>query len=131
MLGYGGTFKMISRNAMKTNEFEDSIYYRVACSCGADDHDITIEFEKDGSMIFLNFYKNIAWCSHWGSHLKYRQKLWKRITAALKMLFTGYIELEESFILTEDNIESFIKALIEGEEYIKKQREKLESKKVG
>ena len=61
---------MISRNVMKTNEFEDSIYYRVACSCNSNEHDVTIEFERDQeipSMIFLNFYKNIAWCSHWGN----------------------------------------------------------------
>jgi hypothetical protein len=36
------------------------------------------------------------------------------------MLFTGYVELQESFILTEDNIEPFIEALIEGKTYIKK-----------
>ena len=116
---------MISKNVMKTNEFEDSIYYRAACTCGDSDHDITIEFEWNDdipSMIFLNFYKNIAWCSHWGNNLSWYEKLWKRIKASLKILFTGYIELEESFILSEDNIEPFIKALIEGEEYIKQKK---------
>ena len=115
---------MINKNVMKTNEFEDSIYYRVACSCGSNDHDITIEFEKDQdipSMIFLNFYKNIAWCSHWGN-LNIFERAWKRITCSLKMLFTGFVELEESFILSEDNIESFIKALIEGKEYIEQKK---------
>jgi hypothetical protein len=125
--------KMISKNVMKTGEFEDSIFYRAACSCGANVHDVTIEFEKeeDSPMIFLNFYKKIAWCSHWGDHQKYRQRLWKRITGSLRMLFTGYVELEESFILTEENIEPFIRALIEGETYIIKQRQKIEKKKVG
>ena len=117
---------MISKNIMKTNEFEGSIYYRAACSCGDSDHDVTIEFERDDdipSMIFLNFHKRIAWCSHWGDHQSYRARVWKRIKASIKMLFTGYIELEESFILTEDNIEPFIKALIEGEDYIQKKRD--------
>jgi hypothetical protein len=113
---------MISKNVMKTNEFEDSIYYRVACS--SDDHDIIIEFEKDEkipSMIFLNFYKNIAWCSHWGN-LNWFQRTWKRITGSLKMLFTGYVELQETFILSEDNIKPFIEALIEGNEYIQSKK---------
>jgi hypothetical protein len=113
---------MISKNVMKTNEFDDSIYYRAACSCNSSEHDVTIEFERDEeipSMIFLNFYKNIGWCSHWGD-LNWFQQIWKRIKCSFLMLFTGYVELEESFILTEDNIEPFIEALIEGKTYIKK-----------
>ena len=106
---------------MKTNEFVDSIYYRAACDCGSDEHDVTIELERDEdipSMIFLNFYKNIAWSSHWGE-LNWFSQIWKRIKCSLKMLFTGYVVLEESFILSEDNIKPFIEALIEGEEYLK------------
>jgi hypothetical protein len=113
---------MITKNAMKTLEFEDSIYYRVACSCASDEHDITIELERDEeipSMIFLNFYKKIAWCSHWGN-LNIFGRAWKRIKCSFLMLFTGYVELEESFILSNDNIDSFIKALIEGQEYLER-----------
>jgi len=113
---------MISKNVMKTHEFEDSIYYRAACSCGSDEHDVTIEFERDEdipSMIFLNFYKKIGWCSHWGD-LNWFERVWKRIKCSVIMLFTGYVELEESFILDKDNIDSFIEALKEGKEYMKK-----------
>jgi len=113
---------MISKNVMKTNEFDDSIYYRAACSCGSNEHDVTIEFERDEkipSMIFMNFYKNIAWCSHWGN-LNWFERVWERIKCSIVMLFTGYVELQECFILSNDNIEPFIKALIEGEEYLKK-----------
>ena len=122
---------MTSLNIMKTAEFDDSIYYRAACACGADEHDVTIEFEKDQhtTMLFLNFYKTIAWCSHWGNELNWFQRIWKRISASFKMLFTGYIDLEESFILTEKSIEPFIKALIEGEEYMKKTKRKIRVKK--
>jgi hypothetical protein len=113
---------MISKNVMKTNEFKDSIYYRAACSCGSNEHDVTIEFEKDEdipSMIFLNFHKNIAWCSHWGN-LNWFERAWERIKCSLVMLFTGYVELQETFILSEDNIQPFIKALMEGNHYIRK-----------
>ncbi len=109
---------MISKNVMKTDEFEDSIYYRAACNCGSDDHDITIEFEIVYSMLFLNFYKNIAWCSHWGD-LNWFERIWKRIKCSLRMLFTGYVELEESFIIQgEENINYFIEALEEGKKYL-------------
>jgi len=116
---------MISKNVMKTDEFKDSIFYRAACSCGSNEHDITIEFEIDEdipSMLFLNFHKNIAWCSHWGN-LNLFGRTWKRIKCSFKMLFTGYVELDESFIIQgEDDINDFIAALKEGKKLIKKKR---------
>ena len=50
--------KEISYKVMKTEEFGDSIFYRIAC-CGSQDHDMTMELEwdKDVKMVFLNFYK--------------------------------------------------------------------------
>ena len=107
---------------MKVNEFDNSVIYRAACSCGSDEHDVTIELERDEeipSMIFLNFYKKIGWCSHWGN-LNWFKRVWKRIKCSILMLFTGYVELEESFILSDDNIDLFIAALIEGKEILKK-----------
>jgi hypothetical protein len=117
--------KMIEKNIMKTNEFEDAVYYRASCTCGAHEHDVTIEIEKDShtAMIYLNFYKKIAWCSHWGDEGSYFQRFWKRISASFKILFTGYIDLEESFILNEESIDPFIKALAEGRDYLRKKRE--------
>jgi hypothetical protein len=108
---------------MKTNEFEDAVYYRVACSCGSDDHDLTIEFERDPElpdMLFLNFYKDLAWSSYWGDS-NFFNRIWKRFKASLRIFFVGYIEVEESFIIQgEEHIDSFIKALEEGKQFIKK-----------
>ena len=113
---------MISKNVMKMAEFEDSAFYRVADDCGSNKDDITIEFEFEEDspdVIFLNFHKNMIWSSNWGN-LNWIQRLWRRITCSLKMLFTGYIELEESFILRdESNIDGFIEALIEGKKIMK------------
>ena len=107
---------------MKLNEFDDSIYYRVACDCGSSEDDVTIEFEFDKScpeFIFLNFHKNVMWNSNWGKS-NWIQRAWRRITCSLKMLFTGNIELEESFILKdESNIDGFIEALVEGKNRMK------------
>lgn len=116
---------MISKNVMKTDEFKDSIFYRAACSCGSNEHDVTIEFEIDEdipSMLFLNFHKKVAWCPSW-SNLNLFQRIGSRIACSLEMIFTGYIELEESFIIQgEEDINSFIEALKEGKKLIKKKR---------
>ena len=107
---------------MKTEKFDNSIFYRIACSCGTDGHDLTLEFEHDKRfphMLFLNMYKKLAWSSYWGMNNTWYKNIWKRITGAAKMLFKGYIEVEESFILKgEDHIDSFIEALEEGKGYM-------------
>lgn len=112
---------------MKTNEYENSIFYRVACSCGSDDHDLTIEFERDPKipdMIFINFYKDLAWSSYWGDS-NFFGRMWRRFKTSLRIFFIGYIEVEESFILQgEEHIDSFIRALEEGKEYIKTRKVK-------
>ncbi len=113
---------MISKNVMRTHEFKDSIYYKAECACGSSEDVVTIEFEKDislSNMIILNFYKHIAWCSYWGStNIFYN--FWKRIKCATKVLFTGYVDLEESFLIQgEESINDLIKALEEGKDYMK------------
>ena len=114
---------MISSKVMKTNEFDDAVYYRVACECGSDEHDVTIEFEKlpdIDDMIFLNFYKKIYWSSNWKSNDNWLRNIWFRIKGSLKILFLGYLELEGDFIIKgEEHIDSFTEALKEGKSYIK------------
>lgn len=111
---------MISDRVMKTEEFDDSVYYRIACGCGSDEHDTTIEFEYDKdipSMVFINFYKKLIWSSHWDGN--FITRFWRRIIGALKILFLGYIEVEESMILRDkEHIDGFIEALNEGREYL-------------
>lgn len=123
---------MKSFRVMKTNEFEDAVCYRIACACGSDEHDVTIEFEINKeipNMLFINFYKDMAWCSHWGSP-SFLEKIWLKIKAVFKIIFTGYIELNESFILEGDkHIKEVIEVLEEGYEYIKKQQIKMEKNK--
>ena len=115
---------MISNKVMKTGEFDDAIYYRLPCSSGSKNHDVTLEFEYDkdiSEMIFLNMYANLEWSSYWGD-TNFFQRIWRRIKTAVKILFTGYIQFEESFIIRgEDHIDAFIEALNEGK-YLMKQK---------
>lgn len=107
---------MISHKVMKMDEFNEAVFYKADCSCGMDDHIATIEMEYDHRIndISINFYKKIAWCSHWGNYNWFERK-WKQLQASIKLLFTGYIELEETFTLEGgEHLDSFIDALNEG-----------------
>lgn len=122
---------MKSFRVMKTNEFEDAVYYRVACSCGSNEHDVAIEFEinkETPNMLFINFYKDMEWCSHWGS-TNFLQRIWLKTKAIFRIIFTGYIELNEALILNGDeHIKELIEVLEEGYNYVKTQRIKIENK---
>ena len=136
------------------NEFEESIMYRCECSCGDNEHTVTLDFEIDkrfgsGS---LNFYKDISF-SH---HYIYRDVLWfdkileqKNIIAALlyylkntiiypirvfwcrlknasRLLFTGYLKMESDFLIDEgEHLDNFILALQEGRDMLMEKRNKL------
>lgn len=97
------------------------VWYKVECGCGDDEHTLDIEFEHDKNApeyIWITFSKKLFWssyrdCNHW------YESFWRRLKCSIKMLLTGYIEVEESFILNgEKHIDSFIMALNEGKQHI-------------
>lgn len=117
---------------MQVFETPDLVHYKLNCNCGSDDHISTIEIEVDKEFhdMNLNFYKKMVWTSHWGD-IPWYQRIWKRLTCSIKVLFTGWVELEESVLIYgEDNINSFIEALEEGKQIIKKGLEDGTSKEV-
>ena len=119
-----------SYRAMKTYESEDMILYQLACDCLSKECNLIIEMRRDkqfAGMIFLDLYGSIKWCSHWSDDWWIRFK--KRICASLRMLFIGYIEMEETFIIHgEEHIDSFITALQEAKEKMNKAIEKKKHK---
>ena len=118
----------ISYGVMKTNEYGNEIIYRVMCDCGEGEHDVSvsIEYDKDINMLQLAFYKRICWCSRFGV-TKWYEKIWKKLSCSLKMLFTGYIELEEELLIRDKkHIDNFISALIDGKELLSKGEERFE-----
>lgn len=120
----------VSFRVMKVHEFSDSIYYQIACDCGADTCNTTLEFEIDKNipeLLFINIYKDLVWASQWNvDYTKWTWRFvdyWKRIKCALRVLFTGYIKVEESFIIRGgDHIDNFINALKEGKEKLENMR---------
>jgi len=105
----------ISKGVMKTMEFENVVMYRATCACHDQNHDVTISFEydEDSNEIELYFYKNIDWSISWND--SWYKRIWRRITGSLKILFTGFIELEADFLIQDmDNIDNVITAMIDG-----------------
>jgi len=105
----------ISKGVMKMYEYKDEIIYKAMCSCGSNDHDLTmaVKYDKKFHSIDLEFWKIVAWNSYWKD--KWYEKWWMRIKGSLKMLFTGYIEVEEVFLIQDTEvIDNIITAFIEG-----------------
>jgi len=112
---------MTTNKVMKIHEFEDAVYYRASCDCGASHCDLTIELERDKEvdMIFMNMYKDVHWCSYWQADGFFKET-WVKIKAALRILFNGHIKVEESFIFKgDDHIDAFLNAIKEGRDYLK------------
>jgi len=107
----------MSYRIMKTHDFQNGSFYRASCDCGSPDCDLTLEFERDSKlseMIFLNMYKDLYWSSSWGDPY-WHQRMWKRLTAAFRILFIGYVKVEESFVFSgKDHIMGFMTAMDEG-----------------
>lgn len=87
------------------------------CDCNSPDCNIWIEMEydEDFNFLFLRFYKKISWryTDVWGFFRQWH----RRIKTCLCVLFNGWVELDETFIIRgEDRIKEF-------EEQLKKHRE--------
>ena len=111
---------------MLVHENEDYKIYRAACDCISHECDMTIELEicPPTNFLILSLDKKLKWSSQWS--YDYERPIyswfvdkWKRITVALKILFTGYIEVEDSFLMKDnDHIDAFIDAIRNGQQLL-------------
>lgn len=110
----------ISYRVMKTHEFDDSIFYRVACDCTDDEHDVRLELETDElGILTMRIYANFQWVSYYAN--TWYGRIWERIITPIKMLITGRVEVyHEILFLHENHIDAFIAAMEEGKIKIKK-----------
>jgi len=104
--------KDISYKIMKIEEFDDSCFYRIACSCGSSEHDleVEVEFDKDGLLwLFLSGQHTVA---DWWNHPSWFGRMWKRIKLTSRLLFTGWFETNGEFlVMKEEHIDSIISFL--------------------
>jgi hypothetical protein len=102
---------------MKMKEWEDAVYYRVACDCGSDDHDMSIWAETNGvhdcyeirfgTMMVANTYRT-RFYSKW---LQWLNVPVDRVAIALRVLFTGRVEMHHEFVLGKENVQGLRVAL--------------------
>ena len=95
--------KEISYRVMKTLDLPDQgcVFYRIACSCGDNKHDMDIEFEWDDGIMEMFLYKTFYWKDYYACFPWYC-KIWKRISASLKLMFGGYVEMQGDILIMEE-----------------------------
>ena len=115
---------MISNNVMELNDYGDMVFYRVACACGDRDCgcDIILEHVKHINDITITFYKDLYLDTYYSSN-NYIVRLLNRLQLSLKILLSGHVKIQGEFLIqSEKHIDSFITALQEGKEKIKKNK---------
>jgi len=118
-----GDQKITSR-VMRLEEFDDAIYYRVACQCGNQDCDLMLEldYDKEFGSINLHMYKKLAASADWGNyweHFDFIRVGWNKIKMCWTIITKGYIEIsEDTMISDEEHIDNFIVALQQGKKFI-------------
>ncbi|MGB2828408.1 MAG: hypothetical protein WBC50_09490 [Dehalococcoidales bacterium] len=116
---------MTTYKVMETGKYDDAIFYRVDCACSSDRCGLHMElsYEKDINELSLYLYKNLSFRSYNSSRIV---SAWLRIKGALKILFTGYIEVNEDLLIEGgEHIDNFIKALEEGREKMLERKKQL------
>ena len=114
----------------------NSINYKIDCDCGSHDHSCSIDFEydKDLNIIELNFFKDVCY-DYWNEKdgiIYWIPKIWRRLTKAIRLVFTGNLEMNDSFLLMDtEHITNFIEALQEGLGYMEECKKKETDKFLG
>ena len=106
----------------RSHVFQDSLWYIIQCDCGDSRHSLQMEMEvdKDG-ILWLHFYADTEYAYYGDNIIK---RIWHRIKGALRLIFIGYIELqEEMVILDKEHIDNFIDALVESRNFLSMKRE--------
>ena len=101
---------------MKIKEYPDGSSWRVACDCHDPNHDCQLWFERTVEdepqiqqlSLMLSMEVGIYPCYN------FFENLWRRITIAAKVLFTGYHTATGEVILDEDGIKALQFALKQG-----------------
>lgn len=123
----------LSNKVMLESEFKGFLLFRAACACLHPDHDVRIlvSFEENTG-VEIEFHKKLSLTvvnEGFPSSLRERLKvIWQRLVACFKILFTGELELESSFLLTEvQHLDDLISALQTGREMVELRRTEIGS----
>jgi len=129
---------------MKTYDDNRSMLsYTLACNCGSPDCAVRIDYEveKDGFYISMCFSKKLIWSynsgiNYWTEKSLFRKYIQRptqifsaRFKAALRIMFTGYIDVDGDIILQDErHIQAISDGLQEAHKIMKERLEKVKQK---
>ncbi len=97
-------------------DMEDFVMFKTTCECCLPNHAITVSIERSGdtdSMPMVTMYFTCA-CSDFDAEGSLLDKLWRRIQTAAKILWTGSVETQGSFIFRDrEHVQDFATPLQE------------------
>jgi hypothetical protein len=99
-------------NLEKVAEYDDMVMYKTSCSCLDDDCTLTldIEYVKELDSTILSIYQK----QNWYSKEEKFKNIWARIKAGLKIIFTGWLETNSSFIFRdEEHVKDFAQTILD------------------
>lgn len=114
---------------MKTNDFGDSKWYKVACGCGQPDHEVDFEVEADDFGVNVNTYVNVK-TDYWSEVVKKRYDIddqwqqefdwfWKdlvngfvsRVKLTWDIWTKGYVETQSTITMSEQQALNYAETL--------------------
>lgn len=84
---------------------DDFIMFKTTCDCSCNNHSIGViveKLDKKDTRPLVSLYFECGWREHY-INFNIFQRFWQRIKAALKILFTGELYLDEEFIFRDIN----------------------------
>ncbi len=109
---------MVATNVYRFGSWNDLQLLRAGCACMNPDHDhnimITVEREDNfDDFISVSIESNLehcAWQDEWHGNLF--QRLWVRLKAAVRVMFTGHLSISSTFYFqSEDQVRDYIQAI--------------------
>jgi len=99
---------------MKTGQYDQAVFYQIACDCGSNEHQLGLEMDVDNGILTLHLYADFEASVYWGKS-NWFMRQWRKLKIILRLCFVGYIKMDQEFLIVDDkHVDSFINALQEG-----------------
>jgi len=127
---------------MKTGDFGNSKFYKIACQCSDPDHDVDFEVEAEEPNVSVNIHVTVK-TDHWTESVKKRydidnpylqeldwfwKDLWNGIATRLKLTWQvwtqGYIKTQTTIAMTEQQTLNYAETLKTAVKDVKEFKEK-------
>jgi hypothetical protein len=114
-----------------TDKTDRAVHCRVACDCGGSDCDVhlDIEYDRELNMVFLEFWKDVYFFDiirDSEATIDKIKNILYRIRKAIRLVFTGYLKMNEDFVLQEEeHIDNFIQIMQDAKEFVKSGKDDL------